>query len=307
MKFPSPTHLALLLLLLIATPGKGQDPSSRHDSLPKAPLAIDTAAARRFAASMAEVLEQKPTPLRYRERCTSIGIGSANVFDTYLSPDAYSGIELRVLHESMTDPVLSDRHWLQQTLFQTFASYTDHPSNDNHNFLLHAEWRWGYLYRLPLRPTPNMQFLVGGQFYGEGGMIYNLANGNNPVAAKLALGAGLTAVMHSRFHIRGIRRPFALRYQFFLPCMGAFFAPHYGQSYYEMFSLGHRDGIVSFSSFHNKPSHWHNLTLDVPLLKKTTLRLGYLIDIRQTSQHELKYHNWSHNFTLGLVHKFIKL
>ena len=98
-----------------------------------------------------------------------------------------------------------------------------------------------------------------------------------------------------------------MRYQFFLPCMGAFFAPHYGQSYYEMFSLGHRDGIVSFSSFHNKPSHWHNLTLDVPLLKKTTLRLGYLIDIRQTSQHELKYHNWSHNFTLGLVHKFIKL
>lgn len=248
---------------------------------------------------------------RVYERNTSYGLGWANVFDTYLSPQSYDGIEVRILRESMPAINNSSKYfdpyspWLRQSVFQGFASYTEHPSDDNAAISLMGEWRWGYLYHFRSLPLPaGLELLAGGQIYGEGGLIYNMANGNNPVAMKLGAGAGLTGIVLWRFNTK---KPLSLRYQFFAPVLGAFFSPHYGQSYYEIFSLGNSDGVVRFSSLHNKPSLWQQLSLDFQILKNNTLRFSYVADIRQSSVNDLKYHQWSHIFMLGLVHRFQKL
>ncbi len=243
---------------------------------------------------------------RTRERCTSFGIGSANVLDTYLSPQAYKGQEVRFMRQSGDAPYESSRRWLRQTHFEAFFSHTEHPSGDNTNLALHAEWRWGMLHRLPFRLPPAWQFLAGGQVYAEGGGIYNLSNGNNPASLKLGAGVGLAAQASYRFHIKGTRYG-TVRYQFFMPLVGAFFSPHYGQSYYEIFSLGNSSGVVHFSWPFNKPDFWNLFSVDVPLKRRFTLRLSYLSDVRQSKVESLKYHNWSHSFMLGLVYKFVRL
>lgn len=279
--------LTLCLLGLVLSPIRAQSDSARI-----------AAGIHLMQSSFAE---------RMRERCTSFGAGSADVFDTYLSPQAYHGFELRFMRQSGDAPYESSRRWLRQTHFEAFFSRTRHPSEDNTNLSVMAEWRWGLLHRLPLGLPPSVQVLLGGQVYGEGGVIYNLANGNNPAAMKLGAGLGLAAQASWRFRLGRLHRPFMLRYQYFMPLAGAFFSPHYGQSYYEIFSLGHSSGVVHFSWPGNKPAFWNHLSLDVPLFRRTTLRLSYVADIRQSSVENLKYHNWSHTFMLGLVHKFVRL
>lgn len=238
-------------------------------------------------------------------RTTSYGLGWANVYDTYLSPQAYHGIEFRAMREAM--PAIHswhERRWLRQSLFQGFFSYTKHPSEDNTEMTGMGEWRWGYLYNFNV-PVSNLNILAGAQLYGEGGLIYNMANGNNPVALKLGAGVGVTGMASYDFHIK--ERKATVRYQLFAPLMGAFFSPHYGQSYYEIFTLGNSDGVVRFGWPGNQPSLWQHLSFDFPVFKKGTLRLSYVADIRQTSVNDLKYHQWSHIFMLGIVHRFKKL
>ncbi len=241
-------------------------------------------------------------------RCTSYGLGWANVFDTYLSPQAYHGIEFRFMRESMPDAYLypSHRSWLRQSLFQGFTSYTKHPSGDNTEISIMGEWRWGYLYNFKTKTfCPQLELQAGGQLYGQGGLIYNLANGNNPVALKLGVGIGATGT--AAYHFDLGKRSFTARYQLFVPTLGVLFSPHYGQSYYEIFSLGNSGGVVHFASLYNQPSFWQHLSLDFPLFRKTTLRLSYVADIRQTKVYDLKYHQWSHCFLLGIVHRFRKI
>ena len=272
--------------------------------LPSLPLRAQTDSLRTFATGEALSLSLAS---RVRERCTSFGVGGADVFDTYLSPQAYSGIELRFMRQSGDAVYQSSRRWLRQTHFEAFVSRTGHPSEDNTDLSFLAEWRWGMLHRLPLGLPSSVQVLLGGQVYGEGGVIYNLANGNNPAAMKLGAGAGLAAQASWRFRIKPMAREFMLRYQYFMPLAGLFFSPHYGQSYYEIFSLGHSSGVVHFSWPGNKPAFWNHLSLDVPLGRRAVLRLSYVADIRQSSVENLKYHNWSHAFMAGLVHKFVRL
>ncbi len=250
-------------------------------------------------------------PNRIFERNTSYGVGFANVFDTYLSPQAYKGVEIRILRETMplilpSGTTSDTKPWLRQSVFQGFGSYTEHPSGDNTSITLMGEWRWGYLYHfhIPVLPAA-LEILAGGQLYGEGGMIYNMANGNNPVAMKLGAGAGITGMALYRFG--SLRKPLSVRYQFFAPVLGAFFSPHYGQSYYEIFSLGNSEGVVRFSSLHNKPSLWQQISLDFQVFRKNTIRFSYVADIRQSDVNHLKYHQWSHIFMLGLVHRFQRL
>jgi hypothetical protein len=97
-----------------------------------------------------------------------------------------------------------------------------------------------------------------------------------------------------------------VRYQLDVPFMGVMFSPQYGQSYYEIFSLGHAGGTVCFTSFHNQPTWRHWLTADMKF-QKFTLRVGYMADMQQARANGLRSHDYSHSFMLGLVHKFVIL
>ena len=82
--------------------------------------------------------------------------------------------------------------------------------------------------------------------------------------------------------------------------MGAMFSPNYGQSYYEIFSLGNAAGVVKFTSLHNQPSLRQMLTVDFPV-RKARMRVAYVWDAQQSRVNGLRTHAYSHVFMIGFV------
>ena len=121
---------------------------------------------------------------------------------------------------------------------------------------------------------------------------------NNPAQAKLYTNVAASGM--ALYNINWKRCPITLRYQVDVPVMGVMFSPEYGQSYYEIFSLGHTEGTVHFTSLHNQPTMRHWLTADVNF-RKLTLRVGYMADMQQTSVGGLKSHDYSSSFMVGFV------
>lgn len=94
--------------------------------------------------------------------------------------------------------------------------------------------------------------------------------------------------------------PISLRYQVNLPFAGIMFSPNYGQSYYEIFTLGNWNGVINFTSLHNQPSLRQMLTVDFPV-GRAKMRLAYLWDAQQSKVNDIKTHTYSHVFMVGFV------
>ena len=91
-----------------------------------------------------------------------------------------------------------------------------------------------------------------------------------------------------------------LRYQVNVPMIGLMFSPHYGQSYYEIFSLGNSSGVIQFTSLHNQPSLRQMLSVDLPI-GYTKMRFSYLADLQQSNVNGIKTHTYSNVFMVGFV------
>lgn len=165
-------------------------------------------------------------------RATLYGIGTANVLDTYLSPQAYRGVEVRILRESTRQTTWMDGRLYRQSLFQTHANYTHNHVDNNNTLAALANWNWGLHYHIPL--THNFSLGAGGMADLNGGFVYNLRNGNNPAQARAYV--NLDASLQALWDVRIRRYPIHLRYQLSVPLMGVMFMPEYGASYYEIFS-----------------------------------------------------------------------
>lgn len=229
-------------------------------------------------------------------RATLYGAGFTNVFDTYLSPQEYRGIDFRIVRESMRMTRLLNDHVSLQTLFQADLGYTHNKVDNNNTLSALANWNYGLHYHFPL--TGNFKLLAGGVGDFNGGFVYNLRNGNNPAQARTYVNLAASGMAVWKLRVKG--RPITLRYQLNLPLMGVMFMPNYGQSYYEIFTLGHWDGVVRFTSLHNQPSLRQMLTADFPV-GRARMRLAYLWDTQQAKVNEIKTHTYSHVFMVGFV------
>lgn len=263
------------LLLLLPLRARGQEPC---DSL--------------FAAD----------PTRYVTRATMYGAGYTNVFDTYLSPQEYKGAELRIVRESTRMTHMMEGNVMRQTLFQAYAGYTHNRVDNNNSFSSLANWNYAlhYLFRL----SPQLTLTAGTAAELNGGFVYNLRNGNNPAQARAYISLDATGMAIYKIHIR--HQPVTLRYQITLPLAGVQFMPEYGQSYYEIFSLGHADGVVHFTSLHNQLSLRQLFSVDLPV-GKSALRLAYLADLQQGKLNHIKWHTYSHCFLVGVIKSFYLL
>ena len=101
-----------------------------------------------------------------------------------------------------------------------------------------------------------------------------------------------------RFKIKNYQ--FVARYQANVPVAGVMFSPNYGQSYYEIFTLGNSEGVIKFTSLNNQPSIRQLFSLDFPV-GCTKIRLNYLWDIQQSKVNKLKTHTYSHIFMLFIA------
>ena len=239
-------------------------------------------------------------PQRIVVKSSQIGVTLLNNLDTYLSNYNHKGLGLNYSHEAFRDARTGNYRWKYQKQLNITAGYAIRGSNLQYTALIGYNWG-GYH---PFKVAKGLTLLAGAQIQLEGGALYNPAGGNNPAAAKLraALAASGMAIYH--FPVR--RSEWIVRYQLDIPLMGAMFAPEFGQSYYEIFGLGHAKNVVAFTHPVNNPSWRHMLSLDIPV-KATTLRISYIADLYQSRINDINCHIYRNTFAIGFARTILKV
>lgn len=224
-----------------------------------------------------------------------VGIGSANILDTYISPERYTGLELRIISQTHRQ-WRNHPAWNSQSSFSvSFQNATQRADNSNE---IGGMITYGHAIRHAWQLRDNWRIEAGGQAEGGVGFLYNTRNSNNPAQARAYLHIGPDVMSVWRFPL--FRKPSFLRYELSAPLLGLMFSPNYGQSYYEIFSRGNYDHNIVPTTPICAPSLRQQLTLDVRV-KRLTFRIGYLGDYQQAEVNKLKYHTYSHMLLIGLV------
>jgi len=233
---------------------------------------------------------------RYITRATTFGLGYTNILDTYLSPQEYTGIEGRVARETIRMTKLFDGNVSLQNFFQSNISYTHNKADNNNTFAGLVNWNYGLHYQF--RINEHLKLLAGGLGDFNGSFVYNLRNSNNPASAKVYANIAASGMAIYRFKVKDYQM--VARYQANIPVAGIMFSPNYGQSYYEIFTLGNSEGVVKFTTLKNQPSIRQLFSLDFPVFC-SKLRLSYMWDVQQSKVNQLKTHTNSHIFLVGFV------
>lgn len=239
-----------------------------------------------------------------------VGFGTTNILDTYLSQEKFSGsgITFLTISERMKakDPDGNNEEaplypaW--STVIQNqihLASASDRADDESimegaYNFYLGRYRSWQFM-------DNKLHLKVGGLANFGLGFIYDTSNTNNPAQARLSLQLMPSAIGTYTFTL--FKREAAFRYELDLPLLGLAFSPNYGQSYYEIFSLGNYDHNVVPTTFVSQPTFRQQITLSYSFWKRTQLTIGYLGDYQQLSVNNLKQHILSNHLMLGITRK----
>ncbi|WP_455644110.1 DUF3316 domain-containing protein [Parabacteroides sp.] len=240
---------------------------------------------------------------RSTNESTMVGIGGYNLRDTYLSPSTdinYTGWVARILNERMKVVRLADYKISRQQLINVEFGSTRNGAETANEYAGFVDYCLGYHYRFP-QLLPGLKVLTGASARLSGGFIYNTRNSNNPVSGKADFDLNLSAMAIYNFKIQDF--PLTLRYQAEIPFAGVLFSVHKGEPYYFL-TQGSADGIVRFSSFHNKFAMRNYFTLDIPV-SNFMVRVGYLNSMYRTDVNSIKTHILSNSFMVGLVKEFV--
>lgn len=229
-------------------------------------------------------------------RATTIGMGQSEAYDTFLSDMVYTGKNIQFNNEVIALAPYGNDRLATQGLFNLELALTYNPTLTGTTMVGYCDYTYSWLYTF--RPIDNLKLLAGGGIEAMTGFIYNLRNGNNPATAKASI--FLTPSVAAIYTQRIKSYPITLRYQCWMPSLGAYFSPEYQASYYEIFDLGNTDGIVQFGSFHNQFSLQQLVTIDFPCYGNI-FRIGYRNSIRTTSVNSIDSHIYSNSFLIGMV------
>lgn len=233
---------------------------------------------------------------RFEEFTLSLGGGYTSLLDTYLSPMRYGGGQVSLQSERFGQLTCENGRWFAQSLFTLHGDYTTPRSGSGLTIGGMADYSYTYYYR-PLN-TDGWSLYVGPQGQLRIGGIYNRRNSNNPAQLKLGVNLAASAMGKYAFTLWGT--PMSVRLQADVPLFGFAFAPDYGQSYYEIFYLGHEENCVHVTALHNNLSLRTGLSYDVQF-RSCTVRLSMLSDLYQWRLGNQQYHMFTHSVMLGYV------
>jgi len=240
--------------------------------------------------------EEKPIPLTYQS--TMVGFGTSHIYDSYLSPLKYNGINIGLIYEQMRMMGLGNGNFASQHQFFIDYSYTENNTKTASDQTGLFEYNYGIPYRFNL--NENFQVFVGPQAGVLLGFIYNSRNGNNPASAKVNVNAGLLGIAAYKLMIKS--QPFRFRYQLNLPVIGSMYSPQFGESYYEI-GLGNSEKLFYVSSFHNHFTFKNMLSVELPL-NWVTIRAAWVNSFYQTKVNDLTTQCRSNTFYLGVSKDF---
>lgn len=222
------------------------------------------------------------------------GLGRANVLDTYLSPLEYTGPDFMLYHTTRRDTHWGGGRWKAVADYTVHFAYLDSPTDDGRELDTEISAAGGLVHEW--HPAPQWRLSAGGLVEGSGGGTYNTRNANNPAQGRLGL--QLEATAQAEWTFRLCRKTGTLSLRADVPLTGVQFSPQYGQSYYEIFSLGHTGGIIHFTHPGNVPSVRLQAQAVLPLWG-AHLSLGYMGDVRQSKLGGLRRHAWRNGFFIG--------
>ena len=229
-----------------------------------------------------------------------LGIGAVNTLDTYLSPEEYTGTELRYISHSVRENGTKlSRELVHQA--QILSVRNRRENNNELGGFYNFQYNWQYTLGQWNVGEGELRLKVGGGVDTRLGFLYNMRNSNNPAQAYGQVNIAPNAVATYRFRLRNL--PFQLRYEVQVPLLGLAFSPNYGQSYYEIFTRDNYDHNLVITSPVSAPSLRQLLTLDFTV-RHMTFRVGYLGDYQQAKINQLRQHVWSNLLVLGIVRKF---
>ena len=229
-----------------------------------------------------------------------LGIGAVNTLDTYLSPEEYTGTELRYISHSVRENGTKlSRELVHQA--QILSVRNRRENNNELGGFYNFQYNWQYALGQWNIGEGELHLKAGGGIDTRLGFLYNMRNSNNPAQAYAQVNIAPNAVAAYRFRLRNL--PFQLRYEIQAPLLGLTFSPNYGQSYYEIFTRDNYDHNLVVTSPVSAPSLRQLLTLDFTI-RHTTFRVGYLGDYQQAKVNQLRQHVWSNLFVIGIVRKF---
>lgn len=267
----------LMLMALAASPAKAQE----------------CCAVRDCCRSHAETDSSDVSP-RVVQKEWVWGLGRANVLDTYLSPLEYTGPDFMFHHATRRATHWGRGRWEAVADYTVHFAYLDSPTDDGSELDTEISAAGGLVHGW--HPAPQWRLSAGGLMEASGGGTYNTRNANNPAQARL--GIQMEATAQAEWFFRLCRRQGCLSLRADVPLAGVQFSPQYGQSYYEIFSLGHTDGIIHFTHPRNVPSVRLQAQAVLPLWG-SHLALGYMGDVRQSKLGGLRRHAWRNGFFIG--------
>lgn len=236
--------------------------------------------------------------VRHRWVASQLSVGGTNYLDTYLSPEKYRGTELRFVSQVVND---SRKRSMTYLLTHEGALGSLHNRVGNANeYIGHYDFSYAMMYRWETLGN-DMRIMAGGMADAYMGFCYNSRNSsNNPAQGYLSAAIGPQLMVQYRFSVLG--KMFCVGYEMRMPFIGVMFSPNYGQSYYEMFNRGNYDHnvvVTTLATFQMR----QQLSLVVPVAKRTAISIGYLSDIRQATPNNLKQHYYYNAATIGVIIK----
>lgn len=232
-------------------------------------------------------------------RTTLFGVGHGHLLDTYLSPYSYGGASASVGLQTERTAHWGGEHVSVMGLYEVRGAMASSRVSGAMQYAgaLTAAGGWHYNWHLA---DNRLHLAAGGLMEVRGGGTYCTIGGNNPGQAHL--GADLAASLIGEYCFPVRDKMWQTRLQIDAPLIGALFSPQYGQSYYELFTLGHYDHNVRPSYPGNAPSLRLQATVSIPV-RHSSLVLGYGADVSQSHINGIRYHSWYNQLLVGFTRR----
>lgn len=240
------------------------------------------------------------------------GAGGGALYDAYLSPLNYHGTAANITMINERTKRLGDHYGKTKVMFDLNGSATTNPGGNGHLYDGELMVAAGYYYGWRFF-NGQLCTSLGALAEISGGGTYSSRNGNNPAQGRarfdIAPSADATyAFSGPRFlrttDAKGRERMWQTKLMLDIPLAGVMFSPQYGQSYYEIFVLGHYDHNVCFSWPGNAPSARLHALLSIPVRHSGSFVIGYRGLALQSHVNGLGRHNWQNGAVIGFTHIF---